>query len=409
MLTRTLPMALIATLSLVGLTGSALAADTPAKGALPRLVDLGAGECIPCKRMAPILEELKKDFVGKLDVEFIDVWKNPDAGDKYRIRLIPTQIFYSAAGKELFRHEGFFSREDILTKWQEFGVNLGGAAPMAFSRWEPAEADTRAKSDICYMCDGDIPGKTRVTVKTERGDVNLCSMHHFLVMVSCLTTDTSPTEASATVADWATGAMVPVQSAIYLYGLDEKTGRPTVKAFRGRDAALAERAASGGSLLDYAALRSKELASRCGFCDRAVYPEDAALVKVGGIYTWGCCSHCAMGITARTGADIEVHERDRLTGEPVIVKTFQGSVASIEPSTAVAWYGQRTKPDGTRVSAGCFHQGFFTTPEHLRQWVEANPLETGEMITISKALADKLALSPQQIEGACKIGECVPK
>ena len=84
-------------------------------------------------------------------------------------------------------------------------------------------------------------------------------------------------------------------------------------------------------------------------------------------------------------------------------------MSSIEPSTAVAWFGQRTKPDGTRVSAGCFHQGFFTTPEHLRQWVEANPLETGQMITISKALADKLALSPQQIEGACKIGECAPK
>lgn len=409
MRTRTLPMALIATLSLVGLTGSALAADAPARTALPRLVDLGAGQCIPCKRMAPILEELKKDFVGRLDVEFIDVWKNPDAGDKYGIRVIPTQIFYSAAGKELFRHEGFFSREDILAKWQDFGVALGGTAPTAFSRWEPAKADARAKSDICYLCDGDISGQARVTVRTEKGDVHMCSMHHFFVMISCLTADTSITETKATVADWPTGAMVPVQLAIYLYGLDEKTGRPTVRAFGSRDAALAERAASGGALLDYAALRNKELASRCGFCDRAVYPEDAALVKVGGIYTWGCCSHCAMGVTARTGADIEVHERDRLTGEPVIVKTLHGSVASIEPSTAVAWYGQRTKPDGTHVSAGCFHQGFFTTPENLRKWVEANPLETGEMITINKALADKLALSPQQIEGACKIGECTPK
>jgi len=64
---------LIAALSLAGLTGAALAADAPAKTALPRLVDLGAGECIPCKKMAPILEELKKDFSGKLVVEFIDV------------------------------------------------------------------------------------------------------------------------------------------------------------------------------------------------------------------------------------------------------------------------------------------------------------------------------------------------
>ena len=92
--------------------------------ALPRLVDLGAGECIPCKMMAPILEELKKEYTGIFQVEFIDVWKNPDAGNKYDIRLIPTQIFFDVSGKELFRHEGFFSKEDILSKWKEFGIEL---------------------------------------------------------------------------------------------------------------------------------------------------------------------------------------------------------------------------------------------------------------------------------------------
>jgi thioredoxin 1 len=92
--------------------------------ALPRLVDLGAGKCIPCKMMAPILEDLKTTLVGKLDVQFIDVWQNPDAGKKYGINVIPTQIFYDAQGKELFRHEGFFGKDDILAKWKEFGVNF---------------------------------------------------------------------------------------------------------------------------------------------------------------------------------------------------------------------------------------------------------------------------------------------
>ena len=97
---------------------------------LPRLVDLGADKCIPCKMMAPILEDLKKTCVGKLDVEFIDVWKNQGAGEQYGIRVIPTQIFFSADGKEVFRHEGFFSKEDILAKWKEFGVEpAGGTAP----------------------------------------------------------------------------------------------------------------------------------------------------------------------------------------------------------------------------------------------------------------------------------------
>jgi thioredoxin 1 len=90
----------------------------------PRLVDLGANKCIPCKMMAPILEDLKTTYAGKLDVEFIDVWQDAEAGRKYAIRVIPTQIFFDAAGKELFRHEGFFAKEDILKTWKQYGVNL---------------------------------------------------------------------------------------------------------------------------------------------------------------------------------------------------------------------------------------------------------------------------------------------
>jgi len=101
--------------------------NAPAKAKSPRLVDLGATKCIPCKMMAPILKQLKKDYAGRLEVEFIDVWENPDAAKAYDIRLIPTQIFYNADGKELFRHEGFFDKEDILAKWKELGVDLKSA------------------------------------------------------------------------------------------------------------------------------------------------------------------------------------------------------------------------------------------------------------------------------------------
>ena len=92
--------------------------------ALPRLVDLGAGKCIPCKMMAPILEELKTEYKGRFEVVVIDVWENPDQAQKYNIRLIPTQIFFDASDKELFRHEGFFSKEDILGKWKDFGYKF---------------------------------------------------------------------------------------------------------------------------------------------------------------------------------------------------------------------------------------------------------------------------------------------
>jgi thioredoxin 1 len=99
-------------------------ASAPQGKALPRLVDLGAGKCIPCKMMKPILDDLKATCAETFKTEFIDVWENRDAGKQYGINIIPTQIFFGADGKELFRHEGFFSKEDILGKWKEFGVNV---------------------------------------------------------------------------------------------------------------------------------------------------------------------------------------------------------------------------------------------------------------------------------------------
>ena len=102
-------------------------ADAPLLSAevkLPRLVDLGAGKCTMCKMMTPILKELKEGYAEQLQVEYIDVRENPDEAEKYRIRIIPTQIFFDSAGKELFRHEGFFAMDDILAKWKELGYDL---------------------------------------------------------------------------------------------------------------------------------------------------------------------------------------------------------------------------------------------------------------------------------------------
>ena len=93
-------------------------------GNLPKLVDVGADKCIPCIKMAPILGKLKEDFAGKMEVEFIDAWKFREQAAAYRVRMIPTQIFYAADGRELYRHTGFYGREEILARWQELGYNF---------------------------------------------------------------------------------------------------------------------------------------------------------------------------------------------------------------------------------------------------------------------------------------------
>jgi thioredoxin 1 len=93
----------------------------PAKK-LPALVDLGKGTCIPCKKMKPILDELKIEYEGKAIVEIIDLRYDRGAAMRYGIRLIPTQIFFDAEGNEVYRHEGFMDKESIKMKFAEMGV-----------------------------------------------------------------------------------------------------------------------------------------------------------------------------------------------------------------------------------------------------------------------------------------------
>ncbi len=91
---------------------------------LPQLVELGSTTCIPCQMMQPILEELRKEYEGQLEVPFWDIYEHPDKAKAYKIRVIPTQVFIGADGKEFFRHEGFFAKEDILAKFKEHGIIL---------------------------------------------------------------------------------------------------------------------------------------------------------------------------------------------------------------------------------------------------------------------------------------------
>ena len=106
-------------------TSGAVAAPPTERAPLPRLVDLGAKTCIPCKKMAPILEELAETKADYFEVLFIDVREELDKAGEYAVRVIPTQIFYGAAGKELHRHIGFYSREQILEKWRSLGIDVG--------------------------------------------------------------------------------------------------------------------------------------------------------------------------------------------------------------------------------------------------------------------------------------------
>lgn len=124
-----LSVASILALSLAISISIAYAANgKPAVKQLPKLLDLGSTKCIPCKMMVPVLDELSKEYKGQLDVQFIDISKNPSAASKYKIQSIPTQILFDANGKEVYRHAGFFPKNDILKAFSDHGIKFKAPA-----------------------------------------------------------------------------------------------------------------------------------------------------------------------------------------------------------------------------------------------------------------------------------------
>jgi thioredoxin 1 len=113
--------------------GGTAQAVTPALSPadMPRLLELGSVSCIPCQMMAPILDGLRREFAGRLQVDFIDVREHQEVAEVLGVRTIPTQVFFDASGRELFRHTGFFPKEDIVAKWRELGVDLMPSSPQS--------------------------------------------------------------------------------------------------------------------------------------------------------------------------------------------------------------------------------------------------------------------------------------
>jgi len=87
-------------------------------------VELGSVNCIPCKKMQPIMKSIEEKYKGQVKVTFHDVWKDDAPAKKYGIQLIPTQVFLDDKGKEIMRHEGFFPEEDIDKFLQSQNINI---------------------------------------------------------------------------------------------------------------------------------------------------------------------------------------------------------------------------------------------------------------------------------------------
>ena len=85
-------------------------------------LELGADRCIPCKQMQPIMKEIAGAFPDRVQVIFYDVWKDPAPAEKYRVQLIPTQVFLDQKGQEIARHVGLFPKAEILELLKKHGI-----------------------------------------------------------------------------------------------------------------------------------------------------------------------------------------------------------------------------------------------------------------------------------------------
>jgi len=78
-------------------------------------IELGSVNCVPCKMMQPVMKEIEEEYADTVKVVFYDVWTKEDKkfAKQYKVKVIPTQVFLDENGEEFFRHQGFFSKEEI--------------------------------------------------------------------------------------------------------------------------------------------------------------------------------------------------------------------------------------------------------------------------------------------------------
>ena len=86
------------------------------------MLELGSVGCRPCEQMKPVMEKLRTNYKGKLEVIFVDVRKDRENGRRFGVTMIPTQVFLDKAGNEFHRHIGFYGYEEIEPVLKKAGL-----------------------------------------------------------------------------------------------------------------------------------------------------------------------------------------------------------------------------------------------------------------------------------------------
>ena len=105
-------------LSLMLLSGQKTTTKAAAEKAKPLVtfIELGSVNCVPCKMMKPVMKEVEEAYGDTIEIIFHDITlpKNRSISSKYKVKVMPTQVFLDKDGKEFSRHEGFYPASEII-------------------------------------------------------------------------------------------------------------------------------------------------------------------------------------------------------------------------------------------------------------------------------------------------------
>jgi thioredoxin len=116
---------MVATFLLYGWSSAAgidAALDNAGKEGKAVMLELGSVGCSPCEQMKPVMEKLRTNYKNRLEVLFVDVRKDGDTGRRFRVFVIPTQVFLDKKGKEFYRHIGYFPYQEIVPVLKKAGI-----------------------------------------------------------------------------------------------------------------------------------------------------------------------------------------------------------------------------------------------------------------------------------------------
>jgi thioredoxin 1 len=96
-----------------------LAQATTAPNVLPQILEFDRKLCPICQASERVILAVKNQYPGQFEVNKLYIDEADSVFRRYKVALVPTQVFVNAAGQEVGRHEGAYKKEAVIQKLRE--------------------------------------------------------------------------------------------------------------------------------------------------------------------------------------------------------------------------------------------------------------------------------------------------